>query len=59
MSYTNLLYHIVCATKERAPLITKALRPRLHETKIVITATVTVVVKETLAGLFYHPRIVA
>src|SRR6266852_7256231 len=31
MSYTNLLYHIVYATKERAPLITKSLRPRLHE----------------------------
>ena len=31
MSYTNLLYHIVYATKERAPLITKTLRPRLHE----------------------------
>jgi REP-associated tyrosine transposase len=31
MSYTNLLYHIVYATKERAPLITKILRPRLHE----------------------------
>ena len=31
MSYTNLLYHIVYATKERAPLITKVLRPRLHE----------------------------
>lgn len=31
MSYTNLLYHIVYATKERAPLITKALGPRLHE----------------------------
>ena len=31
MSYTNLLYHIVYATKERAPLITSALRPRLHE----------------------------
>jgi putative transposase len=30
MSYTNLLYHIVYATKERAPLITNALR-RLHE----------------------------
>src|SRR2546425_380086 len=30
MSYTNLIYHIVCATKERAPLITEALRPRLH-----------------------------
>jgi len=29
MSYTNLLYHIVYATKERAPLITTA--PRLHE----------------------------
>ena len=24
MSYTNLLYHIVYATKERAPLITKS-----------------------------------
>jgi REP element-mobilizing transposase RayT len=31
MSYTNLLYHIVYSTKERAPLITKTLRPRLHE----------------------------
>ena len=31
MSYTNLLYHIVYATKERAPLITNILRPRLHE----------------------------
>jgi REP element-mobilizing transposase RayT len=31
MSYTNLLYHIVYATKERTPLIRKELRPRLHE----------------------------
>jgi len=31
MSYTNLLYHIVYATKQRAPLITNRLRPRLHE----------------------------
>jgi REP element-mobilizing transposase RayT len=31
MSYTNLLYHIVYATKERASLITTVLRPRLHE----------------------------
>jgi putative transposase len=31
MSYTNLLYHIVYATEERAPLITDTLRPRLHE----------------------------
>ncbi len=31
MSHINLLYHIVYATKERAPLITKTLRPRLHE----------------------------
>jgi putative transposase len=31
MSYTNLLYHVVYATKERAPLITTTLRPRLHE----------------------------
>jgi len=31
MSYTNLLYHIVYATKERTPLITNTLRPRLHE----------------------------
>ena len=30
MSYTNLLYHIVYATKDRAPLITDGLRPRLH-----------------------------
>lgn len=31
MSYTNFLYHIVYATKERAPLITSSLRPQLHE----------------------------
>ena len=31
MSYTNLLYHIVYATKERAPLITSDLKIRLHE----------------------------
>ena len=31
MSYTNLLYHIVYATKERAPLITSNLKSRLHE----------------------------
>jgi REP element-mobilizing transposase RayT len=31
MSYTNLLYHIVYATKERAPLITSDLKSRLHE----------------------------
>ena len=31
MSHTNLLYHIVFGTKERAPLITNELRPRLHE----------------------------
>jgi REP element-mobilizing transposase RayT len=31
MSHTNLLYHIVFATKERAPLITDAVRPALHE----------------------------
>ena len=31
MSYTNLLYHIVYATKERAPLITSDLKVRLHE----------------------------
>ncbi|MDX6497235.1 MAG: REP-associated tyrosine transposase [Blastocatellia bacterium] len=31
MSYTNLLYHIVYATKERATLIANTLRPRLHE----------------------------
>lgn len=31
MSYTNLLYHVVYATKERAPLITSDLKPRLHE----------------------------
>jgi putative transposase len=30
MSHTNLLYHIVFATKERAPMITTALRPELH-----------------------------
>ena len=31
MSYTNLLYHIVFATKDRAPVISQAFRPRLHE----------------------------
>ena len=31
MSYTNLLYHIVYATKERAPLITADIKSRLHE----------------------------
>jgi putative transposase len=31
MSYTNLLYHIVFATKDRAPVISAAFRPRLHE----------------------------
>jgi REP element-mobilizing transposase RayT len=31
MSYTNLLYHIVYGTKDRLPLITKELRPRLHQ----------------------------
>ena len=30
MSYTNLVYHIVYGTKDRLPLITKELRPRLH-----------------------------
>jgi putative transposase len=30
VSYTNLLYHIVYGTKDRVPLITKELRPRLH-----------------------------
>ncbi len=30
MSYTNLLYHVVYATKERAPFITRAFRPDLH-----------------------------
>ena len=31
MSHTNLLYHIVFATKERAPFVTPELRPRLHQ----------------------------
>lgn len=30
MSYTNLLYHLVYATKDRAPLITKNWRDDLH-----------------------------
>ena len=30
MSYTNLLYHIVYATKSRAPMITLDLKSRLH-----------------------------
>jgi putative transposase len=31
MSYTNLLYHIVFATKDRKPFISREFRPRLHE----------------------------
>src|SRR5215831_15892755 len=31
MSYTNLLYHLVFGTKDRLPLITRELRPRLHD----------------------------
>jgi REP element-mobilizing transposase RayT len=31
MSHTNLIYHIVFATKERAPFITAELKPRLHQ----------------------------
>jgi putative transposase len=31
MSHTNLIYHIVFATKERSPLITAELKPRLHQ----------------------------
>lgn len=30
-SYTNLIYHIVFATKERRPLITNDRKPRLYE----------------------------
>jgi len=30
-TYTNLLYHIVYATKERFPFITKELQPRLYK----------------------------
>lgn len=30
-SYTNLIYHIVFATKDRNPLITAEIRPRLYE----------------------------
>ena len=30
-SYTNLLYHIVFATKDRRPLIAEAFQPRLYE----------------------------
>ncbi|HLN97113.1 MAG TPA: IS200/IS605 family transposase [Pyrinomonadaceae bacterium] len=29
MSYTNLIYHVVYATKERAPFISAVLRPKL------------------------------
>lgn len=31
MSYTNLLYHIVFGTKRRLPLITKEIKPDLHQ----------------------------
>lgn len=30
-SYVNLLYHIIFSTKDREPLITEALQPRLYE----------------------------
>ena len=30
-SYTNLLYHFVFATKDRLPLLTSKIRPRLYE----------------------------
>jgi hypothetical protein len=30
-SFTNLLYHIICSTKDRQPLITSAYEPRLYE----------------------------
>jgi putative transposase len=30
-SYTNLIYHIVYSTKERQPLITNDLQPRLYD----------------------------
>ena len=30
-SYTNLIYHIVFSTKDRRPLITEELKPRLYE----------------------------
>lgn len=30
-SYTNLIYHIVFSTKDRRPLITNELKPRLYE----------------------------
>lgn len=30
-TYTNFLYHIVFSTKERLPLITNELKPRLYE----------------------------
>jgi putative transposase len=31
MSYTKLWYHVVYATKDRAPLITRELKPELHK----------------------------
>jgi len=30
-SYTNLLYHIIFSTKNRRPLITSAIEPRLYD----------------------------
>jgi REP element-mobilizing transposase RayT len=30
VAHTNLVYHLVYGTKDRLPLITKELRPRLH-----------------------------
>ncbi|HVE57849.1 MAG TPA: IS200/IS605 family transposase [Pyrinomonadaceae bacterium] len=30
-TYTNFIFHVVFATKERAPLITNELKPRLYE----------------------------
>ena len=30
-AYCNLLYHLVFSTKERRPLISAAIKPRLHD----------------------------
>jgi REP element-mobilizing transposase RayT len=30
-TYTNFIYHVIFATKERAPFITNELKPRLYE----------------------------
>ena len=57
MSHTNLLYHIVFATKERAPLIADALRPRLHEYLGGTVRNLSGIASEIGGVADHHPRL--